>query len=111
MTNPVRYPFRVGQSRIAECKQPNLFSHSPATEVWIEQGLPNALDHLPQGERAGVFLVRGHRQSVGHVTQLLDVREASVQGHLRRGLSRLRDHRRSIEPVVRSSRQGFREET
>ncbi len=85
-----RLPLRAGQSRARVRKQRNLFARPDDTEVWVEPGLPRALGRLPKRQRVVVYLVHGYGLPVRDVAGLLELREATVRTHLRRGLASLR---------------------
>jgi DNA-directed RNA polymerase specialized sigma24 family protein len=57
---------------------------------WVEPGLPRALGRLSPAQRQAVVLVEGYGLTYAEVADLLGVRRATVQTHVRRALERLR---------------------
>jgi len=91
MDHPLRYLFRVGQSRTRRRRQPVVFDSgvSPAPAI-PDPALATALTSLTERQRAVVVLVHGFGYSQVEVATLLGIRPTSVQNHLERGLHRLR---------------------
>jgi RNA polymerase sigma factor (sigma-70 family) len=91
MGNAPGYLFRVAQSRRRRKKQPVVFDTSGWTEHRFEPGLPRALATLSQRQRLAVVLVHGFGYTLREVADLTGLRQTTVQNHVERGLSRLRN--------------------
>jgi DNA-directed RNA polymerase specialized sigma24 family protein len=89
---PVRYLYRVGQSRTRRRKLRVLHGRHEWTEPWVEPDLARGLGRLSQHQRVAVVLVHGYSWTVPEVAELLDVKPTTAQTHLERGLARLRTH-------------------
>ena len=93
MENPVGHLYRVGRSRSRRIRRrtPVL----PAVEVSrmpdVEPELPAALAALPERQRVAVILVHGLGWTQKETADLLGVSRTTLQNHLERGTSRLRD--------------------
>lgn len=90
LESPVGYLFRVGQSRSRIRKNPPVFARPVAADHWYEPELAGLLGELPARQRIAVVLVHGYGWTTREVGDLLGVRPTTVQSHLSRGLSRLR---------------------
>lgn len=93
MENPAGYLYRVGYDRARRMasKKVLLPPVNPATQPWVEPGLPKAFAGLPERQRVVVALVYGYQWSMGEVAEFLGVAKGTVQNHARRGLDALRD--------------------
>ena len=93
VTNLPGYLFRVAQSRSRSRRrrEPALFD-VPASwpEHSFEPGLPRALAALSERQRLAVVLVHGYGCTLREVSDLIGVKQTTVQNHLERGLARLR---------------------
>jgi DNA-directed RNA polymerase specialized sigma24 family protein len=87
------YLFRVGQTRGRRRRQPvaSLFDIGECGDYNFEPGLPGALAALTQRQRLAVVLVHGYGYTLREVAELTGIRPTTVQNHLSRGLSRLRN--------------------
>ena len=87
----IAYLYRVGRSKARRRRQGWL----PAVEVdgegRFEPGLPAALAHLPPKQRSAVVLVHGYGWSFSETADLLGVSKSTVQTHVERGMSALRE--------------------
>jgi DNA-directed RNA polymerase specialized sigma24 family protein len=86
------YLFRVAQSRSRGRlrRVPAVFEVPGWSEHRFEPGLPKALAALSQRQRLAVVLVHGYGCTLREVSELIGVRQTTVQNHLERGLARLR---------------------
>ncbi|HAS09138.1 MAG TPA: hypothetical protein DCS55_01250 [Acidimicrobiaceae bacterium] len=93
MKNPAGYLYRVGQSRSRQRRErPPEFPPAAAVGLpEIEPGLPAALAALSQRQRICVVLVAVEEWTYQEVADLLGVRRSSVQAHVERGMSKLRE--------------------
>jgi len=98
---PVRYLYRVAQSRSRRRKVGVLQARNEWAEPWIEPDLMNALRKLSQRQRVAVVLVHGYSWTLAEVAELLGLKVTTVQTHLERGLARLRSHL-EVVPDARS---------
>ncbi|MGH9297118.1 MAG: RNA polymerase sigma factor [Acidimicrobiales bacterium] len=92
LEHPVRYLYRVAQSRSRRRKVGVLHVRAEWSEPWIEPELVRALRKLSQRQRVAVVLVHGYEWTLLEVAELLDIKVTTVQTHLERGLIRLRNH-------------------
>lgn len=94
LDNPEGYLFRVGHRmavRLSKKRPDPLFPEPPPHEnPGIEPGLPKALTHLSERQRAAVVLVHAYGLSQREASCLLGVSKGTLQRHLERGLHRLR---------------------
>ena len=90
MDNPVGYLYRVGQSRVRTLKIRPIFDRPEAAEHWFEPSLARLLSELPARQRVAVVLIHGYGWTTQEVADLLGVQSTTVQTHLARGLTRLR---------------------
>lgn len=93
MENPGGYLYRVGLSR-ARSLPPLPVELPRVREVglpWVEPSLPGALASLPERQRSAVLLVHTFGYSLGETAQLLGVAKGTVQTHVERALSSLRE--------------------
>jgi DNA-directed RNA polymerase specialized sigma24 family protein len=96
--HPVRYLYRVGQSRARRRKIRVLHGRNDWTEPWVEPELAGGLVRLSEQQRVTVILVHGYGWTLAEVAELLDVKRTTVQNHLERGLARLRTHLKVTAP-------------
>ena len=93
MDNAVGYLYRVAQTKARRVlRRPAVTLPPPdnsASDVWIEPGLPAALQKLSPRQQAAVILVHGYGWTVTEVAELWGVGFSTVQSHLDRALSRL----------------------
>jgi len=107
MPNAAGYLFRVARSSVSRGRRwrrpaPGL-SPPPGREHSFEPGLPAALASLSQRQRLAVVLVHGFGYTLREVADLTGLKITTVQNHLERGLSRLRDQL-GVLPPERSTR-------
>ena len=92
MQNPGGYLYRVGQSRTRPRKQaPRFPTPSTIGLPWVEPDLPAALRELSEHQRVCVVLTRAYEWTQKEVAELLGVEPTTVQNHVARGISRLRN--------------------
>jgi len=70
----------------------------PGTEHRFEPGLSAALASLSERQRLAVVLVHGFDYTLREVADLTGIKITTVQTHLERGLSRLRDRLGAASP-------------
>jgi DNA-directed RNA polymerase specialized sigma24 family protein len=92
MGNPVGYLYVVGRNGARRSrKQPVVFPDPPADRTpWVEPGLSSALVDLPSRQRQAVILVHGYGWTLSEVATVLGVQKTTVQKHVERGVSKLR---------------------
>jgi DNA-directed RNA polymerase specialized sigma24 family protein len=109
MPNAAGYLFRVARTSAARGRRwhrrPLVFALPAESEYAFEPGLPAALAALSERQRVAVVLVHGFGYTLREVASLTGVKITTVQNHLERGLSRLRD-----QFGVVSSEQGAEDE-
>ena len=91
--NPAGYLWGIGRNvarkRIGGHR---LFpSPDPQREPWIEPGLPAAVEELTEHQRVSVILIHGFQWTYREVADMLGVTTSTVQAHVERGMSKLRD--------------------
>jgi DNA-directed RNA polymerase specialized sigma24 family protein len=92
--NPAGFLYRVGQSRARRYlrRRPPLLPEVPVNPIpEVEPGLPEALGDLTDRQRTAVMLVHGYGFTLQQVSDLLGINRSTVQRHLDRGVSRLRE--------------------
>ncbi len=90
MENKVGYLYRVGQSQTRRRREGWLRAPVSAAETRCEPGLPVALAGLPTKQRTAVVLVHGYGWSFAETADLLGVTKSTVQSHVERGMTTLR---------------------
>jgi DNA-directed RNA polymerase specialized sigma24 family protein len=107
MPNAAGYLFRVARSSVSRGRRWRrpvpLLGAPPGGEHSFEPGLPAALASLSQRQRLAVVLVHGFGYTLREVADLTGLKITTVQNHLERGLSRLRDQL-GVLPPERSTR-------
>lgn len=95
MDNPAGYLYKVGRTkargRLGRKTPPLPEVQQPTGSSWVEPGLPKSLASLTSKQRAAVVLVHGYGWSYQEVSDLLGVSRSTVQQHVERGLSHLRE--------------------
>jgi DNA-directed RNA polymerase specialized sigma24 family protein len=91
MANPAGYLYRVGQSRTRGRRTGFLPAPATPREPWYEPALAGALADLSDAQRTAVVLVHGFGWTLREVAELTGVKPTTVQNHLERGLTRLRN--------------------
>lgn len=95
MDNPLGYLYRVGQTRgrgtILRPARVVFPPPEPQRQPEVEPALPRALARLSARQRTAVILVHSFQWTLAEVAEVLEVSKSSVQTHLERGLTRLRD--------------------
>jgi DNA-directed RNA polymerase specialized sigma24 family protein len=93
MEHPVPYLYRVGRSAARRHIRPlrPLPLATPASTPWVEPALEGALRGLTESQRTAVVLVHSYQWTHQEVAELLGVERTTVQNHVERGLTRLRD--------------------
>ncbi len=90
MDNPVGYLYRVGLTRTAARKRPEL---PPADHIGmptIEPDLIPALLALPESQRAAVWLVHACGWTYGETAEALKIGRSTVGTHVSRAMTALR---------------------
>ncbi len=90
MENPVGYLYRVGLTRTAARKRPEL---PPADHIGmptIEPDLIPALLALPESQRAAVWLVHACGWTYGETAEALKIGRSTVGTHVSRAMTALR---------------------
>jgi DNA-directed RNA polymerase specialized sigma24 family protein len=94
MRNPIGYLFTVGRSRgrkSLKWKQPLFFPVDSTRLPWVEPGLPQALERLPDRQREVVVLLHCYQWTMSEVAALLNISKTTVQNHAERALASLRN--------------------
>lgn len=94
MTNPSGYLYRVGLNWGRKARKRRTVAFPPVVHddgVWVEPGLPEALSRLSAKQRLVVYLVHGHDWSLAEVAELLGISKGTVQTHMERGMTKLRN--------------------
>ncbi len=96
MDNPAGYLYKVGRSRarrILRRNRPVALPPPPMSPPapWVEPALPKVLARLPDRQRAAVVLVHGYGWTLEETGQVLGVSRSTVQRHVDRALTKLRD--------------------
>jgi DNA-directed RNA polymerase specialized sigma24 family protein len=90
VSNPVGFLYRVGQSKSRPRRVPINFVRDESTDHPYEPGLASALAALSESQRVSVVLVHAYGWSLSEVAERTGTKKATVQVHLKRGLSKLR---------------------
>jgi RNA polymerase sigma-70 factor (ECF subfamily) len=93
MENPIGFLYVLGRTRGRRMgRRRPIGLPQPANDnlPWIEPGLTNALQSLPERERVVVLLLHGYQFAMSEVASLLGVSKSTVQTHAERGMSKLR---------------------
>ncbi len=88
--HPLRYLYRVGQSRARRRRVRIPFNRGEWREPWVEPELARAMRRLSERQRVAVVLVHGYEWTLAEVAALLGLSVSTVQTHVDRGLERLR---------------------
>ncbi len=93
MENPAGYLYRVGRSRAQSRPQPpvDLPRVESSGMPWVEPALPDAVARLTEQQRTAVLLVHTFGYSLGEAAQMLGVAKGTVQTHVERALTSLRE--------------------
>ncbi len=91
LDHPLRYLYRVGQSRARRRRVRIPFVRAEWREPWVEPQLATAVRGLSERQRVAVVLVHAYGWTLAEVAGLLGVGVSTVQTHLERGLDRLRE--------------------
>ena len=92
-SNPAGYLWGIGRN----VARKRLGGHrlfpppDPQREPWIEPALPAAIEDLTENQRAAVLLVNGFQWTYREVAEMLGVSTSTVQAHVERGMTKLRD--------------------
>ena len=92
--NPAGYVWGIGRNcaRKRMSRRHQLFpAPAPSREPWIEPGLPAAIEHLSEKQRTAVLLTSGYGWTFREVAELMGVGVSTVQAHVERGMTKLRD--------------------
>lgn len=89
--NQIGYLYRVGQSRARRRRQGWMPAGLVDGDSRFEPELPAALAALPPRQRSAVVLVHGYGWSLADAAELLAVSKSTVQTHVERGMSALRE--------------------
>jgi RNA polymerase sigma-70 factor (ECF subfamily) len=91
LENPVGYLYRVGRSSQRRRREPTWAAVPVDTTPNVEPGLPIAIGKLSEKQRLAVVLVHAYGWNRTEVARLAQISVSSVDTHLSRGLSKLRD--------------------
>ena len=91
MENPAGYLYRVGRSSQRRKKEPDWLPVPQVSDPFIEPGLPAAIASLSEKQRIAVVLVHAYGWSRQETAKLTGVSVSSLDTHLARGLTRLRN--------------------
>ena len=91
MANPAGYLYRVGRSSQRRRKEPAWMPVPEVVDPVIEPGLPDALATLSEKQRIAVVLVHAYGWSRQETAELTGISLSSLDTHIARGLSRLRN--------------------
>ena len=92
MENPAGYLYRVGRSRSRLNRLQPRFLSVPIDEAPnVEPGLPAALQRLSEKQRVAVVMVHAYGWTRDETASLMGLSRSTVDTHLQRGLSKLRD--------------------
>jgi DNA-directed RNA polymerase specialized sigma24 family protein len=92
MENPAGYLYRVGRSRSPVNRLRPSFLPVPTGDVSnVEPGLPRAMRGLSEKQRVAVVMVHAYGWSREETASLIGVSVSTVDTHLQRGLSKLRN--------------------
>lgn len=92
MENPAGYLYRVGRSRNRFDRiRPNFVPVPVESAPNVEPGLPAALRRLSEKQRVAVVMVHAYGWSREETASLLGSSISTVDTHLQRGLSKLRN--------------------
>ena len=90
MANPGGYLYRVGQSKTRSRRRPLTYLPVDANDATWDPRLVPALTSLTQRQRTAVVLIHGFDWSLREVSELTGTKVTTVQNHLERGMSKLR---------------------
>lgn len=101
MDNPAGYLFQVGRrwgrrQRGRSTRQIGLTVVVPSASRF-EPGLAEALASLSVRQRQAVVLVHGYGLTHHEAAELLGLRRSSIQNHVERGLTKMRDHMGAVQ--------------
>lgn len=85
VTNLPGYLYRVAQTRSRWRKPRVLFETESFCEPLFEPALPAALASLSRRQRQAVVLVHGYGCTLREVSELIGVKQTTVQNHVQRG--------------------------
>ncbi len=91
MQNPLGYLYRVGQSKTRPRLVRRLTSRPETVEPIVEPGFTVALAGLSERQRVATVLIHGFGWTHVEVAELIGVSATTVQNHLERGMSALRE--------------------
>jgi RNA polymerase sigma factor (sigma-70 family) len=91
LDNPTGYLFRVGQSKTRSRKVPMIAPVETWEDPLVEPELPAALSNLTESQRLAVVMVHAYGWTLRELAELSGTSISTVQTHLERGLSKLRD--------------------
>ncbi len=101
MADRIGFLYRVGRNRAVRLLprrgRPRFPDLDPGREPWVEPGLPDALGHLTAKQRQAVVLIHAFEWTQAEVAELLGIRRSTVQNHLERGLTKLRNALKVID--------------
>lgn len=93
MDNPVGYLYVLGRNRARRSARQRtvvLLPVDPARMPWVEPGLVDALEELPERQRVAVMLVHCFEWTLSETAVLFGVSKSTVQSHVNRGVAKLR---------------------
>lgn len=93
MENPVGYLYVLGRNRARRALRRRtvvLLPVDASRMPWVEPGLVDALEELPERQRVVVMLLHCFEWTMSEAADLLGVSKSTVQSHAERGLAKLR---------------------
>lgn len=93
MENPVGYLYVLGRNRARNAQRRRTVVLLPVDQAripWIEPGLVDALQDLPERQRVVVMLVHCFEWTMSETAELLNISKSTVQSHAERGMAKLR---------------------
>jgi RNA polymerase sigma-70 factor (ECF subfamily) len=93
MDNPAGFLYVVGRNHARRVRKQRVVLPEPPDDrtPWVEPALAPSLARLPSRQRQAVLLVHGYGWTLSEVAELLGVSKATVQKHVERGVSKLRE--------------------
>jgi DNA-directed RNA polymerase specialized sigma24 family protein len=92
MANPVGYLYRTATSRSRRIRRPTpvLPQIAQGSPIWVEPGLPAALERLSTNQRTAVMLVYSFEYTHSEAADVMGIKGGTLRKHLTRGMAKLR---------------------
>lgn len=87
--DPVRYLYRVAQSRSRRPRIPVFSDRAVWADPWVEPALAGALARLSERQRVAVILMHAHGWTAEEIGGVLGISAGTVKTHVKRGLAQL----------------------